>query len=577
MSKRFRFLIVLFFVVVGGVFLSPTIRWYFVLSDEEQTLAASSRIEIQQYAQGNARAALQGLAEAVRSDADADVPAQYEYVIELARANRRALGADQPDRWTAREALASFTSEARAFEAIESYHRDYVQRLRSMRNRIIELGLDLSGGVSVTLSADADSLAERLGRTPTDDELDDAVDLAIEILRNRIDQFGVTEPQIRRQEGNLINIEIPGDDDRGRVESFLQGRGSLNFHIVNDDATEELIAWQRQNPGWNPERDSLPDFIPAGTVVRPYVQRDQYGLDQFVRYIAIYDDLEEFGLDGAYISEAQVGRDQITQQPVVNFVLDGQGANLFRRLTRDNVGNSMAIVMDRNVRAYANIREEIPTGQVRIDGGFNFDEANDLARVLRTAALPIDLRVQNQQVVGASLGEDAIQSGLQAIILGFSLVVLFMALYYKGAGLLADLILLLNLFFIMAILSVFNLTLTLTSIAGIILTVGMAVDANVIVFERIKEEYRLGKSAKASVAAGFGKALSSVLDANVTTFIAAIFLSQLGTGPIQGFAVTLAVGIVSSMFTALFVSRLAYDFATDVLGRSKLSIGWGIK
>lgn len=577
MSKRFRFLIVLFFVVVGGVFLSPTIRWYFVLSEEEQTLAASTRIEIQQYARGNTRAALNGLADAVRSDADADVPDELEYVVDLARANRRALDAEQPESWTAREVLISFTSEARAFEAIENYHREYVQGLRSMRNRIIELGLDLSGGVSVTLSADSDSLSERLGREPTDEELDEAVELAIEILRNRIDQFGVTEPQIRRQEGNLINIEIPGDDDRGRVESFLQGRGSLNFHIVNDEATEELADWLQDNPGWSLAQDEAPDFIPAGTVIRPYVQRDQYGIDQFVRYIAIYEDLDEFGLDGSYISEAQVGRDQITQQPVVNFVLDGEGANLFRRLTRDNVGNSMAIVMDRNVRAYANIREEIPTGQVRIDGGFSTEEANDLARVLRTAALPIDLVVQNQQVVGASLGEDAIESGLQAIILGFSLVVLFMAIYYKGAGFLADMILLLNLFFILAILSVFNLTLTLTSIAGIILTVGMAVDANVIVFERIKEEYRLGKSAKASVSAGFSKALSSVLDANVTTFIAAIFLSQLGTGPIQGFAVTLAVGIVSSMFTALFVSRLAYDFATDVLGRSKLSIGWGIK
>ncbi len=577
MSKRFRFLIVLFFVVVGGVFLSPTIRWYFVLSEEEQTLASSTRIEVQQYAQANTRAALNGLAEAVRSDSDAEVPEDLEYVIDLARDNRRALEAEQPETWTAREVLISFTSETRAFESIESYHREYVQGLRSMRNRIIELGLDLSGGVSVTLSADADSLSERLGRDPDEEELDEAVELAIEILRNRIDQFGVTEPQIRRQEGNLINIEIPGDDDRGRVESFLQGRGSLNFHIVNDEATDELAEWLQDNPDWSSAQDETPDFVPAGTIIRPYVQRDQYGIDQFVRYIAIYEDLDEFGLDGSYISEAQVGRDQITQQPVVNFVLDGEGANLFRRLTRDNVGNSMAIVMDRNVRAYANIREEIPTGQVRIDGGFSTEEANDLARVLRTAALPIDLVVQNQQVVGASLGEDAIESGLQAIILGFSLVVLFMALYYKGAGLLADLILVLNLFFILAILSVFNLTLTLTSIAGIILTVGMAVDANVIVFERIKEEYRLGKSAKASVAAGFSKALSSVLDANVTTFIAAIFLSQLGTGPIQGFAVTLAVGIVSSMFTALFVSRLAYDFATDVLGRSKLSIGWGIK
>jgi preprotein translocase subunit SecD len=233
----------------------------------------------------------------------------------------------------------------------------------------------------------------------------------------------------------------------------------------------------------------------------------------------------------------------------------------------------MAIVMDEKVRAYARIQEEIPTGQVRITG-FSTEEAANIALVLRTAALPVNLEIINQQVVGATLGEVAIQTGLQSIALGFLLIIVFMALYYKGAGLVADIALLLNLFFIVSILSAFNLTLTLTSIAGIILTVGMAVDANVIIFERIKEEYRLGKGARASVRAGFDKAFWTVMDANITTFIAALFLSQLGSGPIQGFAVTLAVGILSSMFTALIVTRLFFDFTTEVLRRNKLSITW---
>jgi preprotein translocase subunit SecD len=286
--------------------------------------------------------------------------------------------------------------------------------------------------------------------------------------------------------------------------------------------------------------------------------------------------VQENGLPGQHITDAQFARDPISNQPVVNFVLDSEGGDQFARLTRDNVGGSLAIVMDDRVRAYARIQEEIPTGQVRISG-FDQSEAEDIATVLRTAALPIDLNIINQQAVGAQLGEQAIQAGLRAIALGFVLVIIFMAVYYKGAGLLADLILILNLFFIMAVLSVFNLTLTLTSIAGIILTVGMAVDANVIIFERIKEEYRLGKSPRASVEAGFQKAFWTIMDANVTTFIAAIFLSQLGTGPIQGFAVTLAVGIVSSMFTALFVSRLIFDVSTEQFRRSKLSIGWGVR
>ncbi len=577
MSKRFRFFIVLIFIAIAGIFLAPTVRWYAFIPEEDKDIAASGRAEIQRYAQGQASDALEELASLAQDDPEAPVPEEYSFMFDRARQNREAADEPVPDQWTVRELLASFPDERGAFETVEEYHRDRLQGLRDMRSRIIELGLDLSGGISVTLSPDRDSLAERLGREPTDEEFEEALEAAVEILRNRIDQFGVTEPQIREIEGGLILVEVPGDDDRDQVDSFLQGRGSLNFHIVNDDVTEELIQFQRQNPGWNPEDDEIPDFVPAGTRVLPYVQRDEYGLDEVVQYIAIYEDLEEHGLSGEYLTEAQVGRDQLTNQPVVNFVLDGEGGDLFARLTRDNVGNSMAIVMDENVRAYANIREEIPTGQVRIDGGFTFAEANDLATVLRTAALPIDLEVQSQQVIGAALGEDAIQAGLLAVAVGFALVVIFMAAYYRGAGLVADLILILNLFFIVSILSVFNLTLTLTSIAGIVLTVGMAVDANVIVYERIKEEYRLGKSAKASIAAGFQKAMSSVLDANVTTFIAAIFLSQLGTGPIQGFAVTLAVGIVCSMFTALFVSRLIFDFGTDVLKRQNLSIGWGVR
>jgi preprotein translocase subunit SecD len=191
--------------------------------------------------------------------------------------------------------------------------------------------------------------------------------------------------------------------------------------------------------------------------------------------------------------------------------------------------------------------------------------------------MPVDLRILNQQAVGASLGEDSVQQGLRAIALGFALVIVFMLIWYKGAGVVSDLALILNLVFIVAILSAFNLTLTLTSIAGIILTVGMAVDANVIIFERIKEEYRLGKTPEASVKAGFRKAFWTIMDANITTFIAALVLSQLGTGPVQGFANTLAVGIVSSMFTALFVSRLVFDFSVEQLGVKKLSIGWRLR
>ena len=575
MSKRVRLLVIVVLLGIAGAFFYPTLRWYFFTSQEEQDLAALSRTEVRDYAQGEARDDLDELLDLAADDPDTPLPDEYEYLISAARQNYDLVDRDYPSAWTVSAVLDSFGTEQDAFEAVETHYLEAVNALKDVKDRIILLGLDLSGGINVVLEADEESLAERLGQEPTNAQMDEAVDLAMEILNSRIDRFGVTEPQIRRSEDNRITIEIPGDDDRERVNTFLMGRGSLNFHIVDDEATSELIALQNEQPGWSPERDGVPDFVPAGSAVRAYTTRDQYGLDRLVRYIVIKENIEENGLAGEHITEAQVARDPLTNQPTVNFVLDSEGADIFAKLTRDNVGSSLAIVMDDTVRAYATIQEEIPNGQVRISG-FDQQEAENVAIVLRTAALPVDLNILNQTAVGASLGAQAIQNGLRSILLGFVLVIVFMVFYYKAAGLIADLALILNLFFIISILSVFNLTLTLTSIAGIILTVGMAVDANVIIFERIKEEYRLGKSPQASVRAGFQKAFWTVMDANITTFIAAIFLSQLGSGPIQGFAVTLAVGIVSSMFTALFVSRLVFDFNTEVLKRAKLSIGWGL-
>ena len=571
MSKRLRLLIILALVAFGVSAFLPTVRWYFFIPQDQKILAQSSRIEIRDWARAQARSALDEL----RAEAEAGepLPGEYAFLTATARQNLEAVDEAVPDTWSTTDVLRSFRDQTEAFETLEQHYRDQVIDLKEMKERIVQLGLDLSGGISVTLEADRDSLADRLGEAPSESQMSEAVDLAVEIIRNRIDRFGVTEPQIRTTDNNRIIVEIPGDNDRERVNSFLLGRGSLNFHIVNDEATAELIELQNRNPGWSPDIDGKPDFIPAGSKIVEYVTRDEYGIDERVRWIVIYEDVNEYGLDGAHITDAQVARDQLTNQPTVNFVLDSEGADIFAGLTRDNVGSSLAIVMDDKVRAYARIQEEIPTGQVRITG-FSNEEASNIALVLRTAALPIDLEIVNQQVVGASLGERAIEIGLQSILLGFILIILFMLVYYKGAGIVADVALILNLFFIVAVLSAFNLTLTLTSIAGIILTVGMAVDANVIIFERIKEEYRLGKGARASVTAGFQKAFWTVMDANVTTFIAALFLSQLGTGPIQGFAVTLAVGIVSSMFTALVVTRLFFDFSTETLKRSKLSIAW---
>jgi preprotein translocase subunit SecD len=574
MSKRLRFSIVLALLIVAGVFIYPTIQWYFFTPESDQQLAQSSRFEVREYARDQAEQALNELQNLALEDSDAEVPEQYQFAIDIARENNEVAGRDQPEEWTVTSVLASFQSEQAAFNQIENHYREQVQSLKDLRSRIIQLGLDLSGGMSVILQANVDSLEEELGREPSEEEISEAIDLALEVLRNRIDQFGVTEPQIREMGERRIAVDIPGDADPERINNFLRGRGSLNFHIVNQEATQQLIQYQENNPAWSPE-DGIPDFVPAGSEVVPFVQENQYGIDELQRYIVIRSNVEEDGLSGEYLTDATVAQDPVTNRPTVNFTLNSEGAGRFSRLTRDNVGNSMAIVLDGKVQAHAQIQEEIPGGQVRISG-FSEEEAQSISRVLRTAALPIELGIVSQQVVGPSLGQQAVNVGLRSILVGMVLVLLFMTAYYKGAGFIADFILLLNLFLILAILSVFNLTLTLTSIAGIILTVGMSVDANVIIYERIKEEYRLGKGRRAAVQAGFEKAFWTIMDANITTFIAALFLSQLGTGPIQGFAVTLSVGIITSMFTALFVSRLIFDFTTDVLRRSKLSISWSL-
>ena len=577
MSKRYRFFLSLLVLVIAGIFLFPTYKWYFQIPENKKEIATGSKEQIRTYAMNKAAKELEAIKQLVKKDPASEVPADYDFLVKKAEANNKLSRQENPSKWTIGELLKGFKNEQTFYNELENYYRNEVMDMKTSSEGILQLGLDLSGGMSVLLRADMESLEERLGHAPTSEEKSAAIDRAMEILNNRIDKFGVTEPQIRRQGDDSIFIDVPGAADPERVNSFLMGKGKLNFHIVDDDATLKLRQYIDQNPGKALRPDNLQPvdstILPPGIVVREFVQKDNYGIDRVARYIAIR---EEIGLDGSHIVNAQVGSDPITGKPVINFTLDREGADIFFKLTSANTDKTMAIVLDDRVKAGARIQEPIPSGQVRMTG-FEKKEATDLALVLRTAALPVDLMVENQQSVGASLGEDSIALGIRAITLGFVLVIAFMLIYYLGAGLIADIALIMNLFLIVAVLSAFNLTLTMTSIAGLILTVGMAVDANVIIFERIKEEYRLGKSPSASVNAGFKKAFWTIMDANITTFIAAIFLSQLSTGPIQGFAYTLAVGIVCSMFTALFVSRLLFDFSLSTFGDKRLSISWRIK
>jgi len=573
MNKTKRFIIVLVVLAVAFAFLFPSIQWYALTPKEDQALALGSREQIRDYAWRMARADVAEI-EGLAADAN-PLSDRFDPMVKRAKKIYKDLGLKVPGTWNAKAYLGAFDSRSDAIAELEDYYRTHVLSLKNLHGSAVQLGLDLSGGMSVIIRADLEALEAKMGKALSPAERNDAVERALEVLNNRIDKFGLTEPVIRRQGEDRIYVEIPGAADPERINGIIMGRGKLAFHIVDDEATNSLMSYLQTNPLAISDDLVLkdPSLIPAGTMVRKYYTKDEYGLDQWNGSYMVIASVP--GLDGNHIESATVSSDPITGQPEVVFSLDNEGGELFYALTSANVEKTMAVVLDDKVRTGARISGPIQAN-VKITG-FDATEANNLALLLRSAALPVELVVETQQAIGASLGEDSILEGRNAVLLGLVAVFVFMLIYYKGAGINAALAQVLNLFLMFSILSAFNLTLSLPSIAGFVLTIGMAVDANVIIFERIKEELLDGKGRKAAIEAGFHKAFWAIMDGNITTIIAALFLSQLGTGAIQGFAVSLAIGNMSSLFTALFVSKLLFDFNTDTFKNKSVSISWRIK
>jgi len=580
MSKRYRFLIFIVVMAVCFLFLWPTLRWYFLIPKDKQALAMESRQDIRTYSSQSAQADLQRLFDAAR--ADGPVPAGLEYITVKAKKISKSNKLPFPENPDAKAVLGAFSGRREVLDIIESKYRDEIFGLKDLQKNAVKLGLDLSGGLSIVLQANLGSLQEKLGRSLTDEDRKDAMNRSLEVLNSRIDRFGLTEPVIRRQGTDQIYIEIPGTADPERINDIIMGKGSLTFNMEDSDATAAFNNYYRQYPTTTFDASGKlinPSIIPSDVMILGYYTKDKYGLDEQVRntdgslmYIAVK---KEVGLDGNHIQEAVVERNNTDGKPEVTFRLDSEGGEIFYRLTNANVDKMLTIVLDDKVRSRARITTSIRES-VRISG-FGADEANNLALLLRTAALPVELEVASLQSIGPSMGEDTIYRGLCALLLGVALVLVFMLVYYKISGINAVVAQILNFYIMFSILSALNFTLTLPAIAGFILTIGMAVDASVIIFERMKEEMRLGKSRKAVIEAGFDKAFWAIMDGNITTFIAALFLSQLGSGPIKGFAVSLSIGVFSSVFTALFVSRLIFDFSTDVFNPKDLSVSWTTK
>ena len=591
--------------------------------------------------------------------------------------------------------------------AREAYERDNYDSLLETREASLNLGLDLQGGMHVTLEVGTGALLRELADGRIDDtfeaalgraqaaaqaggddfvglfveaveevspgrrlaryfrnadagvtarsenaevevylreEVNEALTRAEEIIRQRVDRFGVTEPLIQRQDGSRIVVELPGVDDPQRVRDLLRGTAKLTFHLA--PPTEELQQatlrlLQYYEPGADAPAaatdtdtlatdvaeagaDSVDDVLdlsditagaqdreaetnplaavlnpvqvaPGSPVVGVVAERDtaavrrllsdpgaQALLPPGVRLLfeanpqgvsadgqGVYNLIgvnERVELSGETITDAGPSYDPYTNAPQVSLTMDSFGASRWSQITGANIGKPVAIVLDDLVYTFPTIQSRIPNGRTQITGSFSRQEVEDIVTVLKSGALPAPVNIVEERTVGPSLGAASIEAGTRALIVGFLLVCVFMALYYRGAGLIADIALVLNVLFIFGVLASFSATLTLPGMAGIVLTIGMAVDANVLIFERIREEMASGKTLKAAVDGGFAKALSAIADANITTFLIGVILFSFGVGPIQGFAVTLMAGILTSLFTALVVTRLVIDYFVQERG-----------
>jgi SecD/SecF fusion protein len=491
--------------------------------------------------------------------------------------------------------------------------------LDALRNRAIRLGLDLRGGMHLVLEVDKSSLSK--------DEAKDAVERVKETIRNRVDEFGVAEPLIQRQGADRIVVQLPGVDAE-RAKLLVRKTAYLEFRLVEDadkvpgflqrldravpaevyesDEDTSLVSLFEEVAGEDtvavpPQSRPLSSRVVADprsgycwarvddqAIIRKLLKPEQVqaaedaaGIDllwgeEFVasdgqRYRYLYPLKQSPKLSGSILSNATIGVDPDDGTPAVDFFLNRRGSRKFADLTGANIDKYLAIVLDQVVQSAPVINSRI-SGRGQITGRFDDSQARDLAIVLRTGALKAPVTIIEERSVGPSLGLDSIRSGVRAGMVGMALVVVFMIIYYRLSGFLAVAGLALCLLLTLAALAMFGATLTLPGIAGLILTIGMAVDANVLVFERIREELERGKTVRSSIQAGYSRALLTILDANITTLITAVILYQFGTGPIKGFAVTLSIGILASMYAALVFSRLIYEAVVQRVRVRRLSI-----
>jgi preprotein translocase subunit SecD len=480
--------------------------------------------------------------------------------------------------------------EVEGDRAVEITTERIAQRLKDILEKG-ELKAELTvDGTNIRVTPDEPEISQaiagayaNLETIPSDDELvfrlsdgemqkirDNATDQALETIRNRVDQFGVAEPVIHRQAKYEVVVQLPGYKDPRRAIELIGKTAQLEFRIVDDESPVAAELPLSIRPGEEETiMENLTEKIPEADVV--LFQRDVDNETGEVRRRPFLLKKEVL-LTGELLSEARVAIDQRFNEPYVSITFNSAGAEIFEDVTEKNVQKRLAIILDGNVYSAPVIRERIAGGSAQISGSFTMEEARDLAIVLRAGALPAPVEILQNVTVGPSLGRDSIDAGKKAGIIAILLVVAFMLFYYKLSGLIADLAMVLNVLLLLGAMAFLNATLTLPGIAGIILAIGMAVDSNVLMFERMREELRAGKTPRASVDSGYKKALITIVDSHITTLITAAVLFQFGTGPIKGFAVTLSLGVAINLFTALIGTKTVFDIINLKREVRKLSI-----
>jgi len=604
-GNGFKIFLTVFFLAMSGYYLYPSAQKYFINQDME----GLSDTELAAYEQENL-VKIRTVEEKALS-LGLDLLGGMHVTLEVrVEALIRELATDVDDAF---EEVLAAASEKAALSTDGAILSTFVEEFESRDSNALLSRYFRNEAANITRRSSNSEVAQYLQT-----EADEAVTRAISIIRDRVDRYGVTEPSIQKQGTRRVIVELPGIDDPERIRGLLKGTARLEFHLMVDPA-ENLRALQRVIDFYEDEVDSteaaaaadttfdvneildptqaasnnklLEIFQPSGQSVEfgIVVEEDTAAVNLLLKDPAVADLLprdisymytsspvattadglevysllgvrNDIELTGDVITDARVDFEQFTNVPEVSMTMNSEGARTWARLTGANVGNNVAIVLDGVVYSFPNVLQRITGGRSNITNLDSQEEAQDIVTVLKSGALPAPVEIVEESTVGASLGQASIRAGLNSVLFGLLLVALFMIVYYRTSGMIADLALILNLVFIIGILAGFNATLTLPGIAGIVLTIGMAVDANVLIFERVREEQSTGKTLKAAIEGGYSKARSAIFDANITTFFVGVILYSFGVGPIQGFAVTLMAGILSSMFTAIVFTRIIMDY-----------------